>query len=338
MPSQPNKMPAEKEFSVAIAIVTYKRPALLAQMLDSITKMQIQPQNVVVVDNDSQDDTAEVVESFRSALGKNSSGADRLVFEQMPENTGGAGGFSHGTKMAYELGAEWIWLMDDDVAVEPEALNRLIPWTKRFRVIQGRRRNFDGVPFYWQYSFNTRLGIPNPFAKEDFGEKGYLPMNTMCFEGGMFHRSLVEEIGLPDPRFFIYWDDTVYGYLASKVTDCVVVNDFVLHRTRNLNHLDLKVRRLNGTSDMVRYYIMRNRGYMARYFALHGDYNRFCFGAGTALTFAKETIRIAVVDHSWKSGFKSLISGMLDARKIYNDPAWHPMPPIRSKVDNPSAD
>lgn len=336
MASQPSNAQSLQEFPVAIAVVTYKRSELLTQLLESITKMQIQPQHVVVVDNHSEDDTAEVVESFREALGKNSLGQDRLVFEEMAENTGGAGGFSHGTKVAYELGAEWIWLMDDDVAVEPEALERLIPWTKRFKVVQGRRRNFDGVPFYWQYRFNTRLGIPNPIARENFGAKGYLPMNTMCFEGGMFHRSLVEQIGLPDPRFFIYWDDTVYGYLASKVTECAVVNDFVLQRTRNLQHLDLKVRRLNGTSDMVRYHIMRNRGYMARYFDLHGDYDRFCFGVGTALTFTKETIRIALVDHSWKNGFKQLVRGVKAARVIYTDPQWRPMPPVRAKEDSRS--
>lgn len=39
----------------------------------------------------------------------------------MEENTGGAGGFSAGVERAFELGAEWFWVMDDDVAVEPTA-------------------------------------------------------------------------------------------------------------------------------------------------------------------------------------------------------------------------
>lgn len=314
------------EFSVALAAVTYKRPELLAVLLESITQMTWMPEYVIIVDNNSEDDTPQVVESFREALGKNSRGEDRLIYAPQAENTGGAGGFSEGTRLAYETGCEWIWLMDDDVAVEPNALELLYPWSKKFRVVQGRRRNFDGAPFYWQYDVNLRLGIPNPVARENFDAKGYLPMNTMCFEGAMFNRHVVEKIGLPDPRFFIYWDDSTYGYLASRYTRCVAVGDFVMRRTRHLNHLDLKVRRLNGTSDMVRYHIMRNRGFVARYLQEHGDFRPFWFGVGTALTFAKEMIRIAAVDHSWVGGTRAVLRGMRDARRIIHDPNWEPMP------------
>ncbi len=43
-------------------------------------------------------------------------------------------------------------------------------------------------------------------------------MHTLCFEGGLFNRRVVSEIGLPDPRFFIYWDpqEIVLEYLLAK--------------------------------------------------------------------------------------------------------------------------
>ncbi len=324
--SKGNQTPPE--FSVALAAVTYKRPELLAVLLESITQMTWMPRNVIIVDNNSKDGTAEVVENFRQVLGKNDAGEDRLIYAPQEENTGGAGGFSIGTGLAYDTGAEWIWLMDDDVAVEPNALELLYPWSKQFQVIQGRRHNYDGKPFYWQYHVDEKLGIPSPIAKEDFDTRGYLPMNTMCFEGAFFNRNIARQIGLPDPRFFIYWDDSTYGYLASRVTPCVAVGDFVLRRTRPLKFLDLKLRRLNSTSDMVRYYIMRNRAYVAKYMALHGDLNRMAFGFGTFLTFIKETIRITTVDRSFRGGFSALIRGVRDGRKIHRDRAWKPMPPL----------
>jgi hypothetical protein len=37
-------------------------------------------------------------------------------------------------------------------------------------------------------------------------------MNSGCFEGMFIHRDVVARLGLPDPRFFIYWDDSVYGW------------------------------------------------------------------------------------------------------------------------------
>ena len=164
-------------------------------------------------------------------------------------------------------------------------------------VIQGSRYDYDGGPFYWQYDFIVPLGIPNPIAPAAFGRPGYRVMDTLCFEGGLFRRNIVEQIGLPDPRFFIYWDDTMYGYRASKVTNPIVVPDVILRRTREIGNWDIAgVRQLNSTSDMNRYHIMRNRGYMARYFMAFGDYRPLMFGLGTLLTAAKEVIRLVMVD------------------------------------------
>lgn len=311
---------------VTIVVVTYKRDALLQVLLDSIRDLTVKPGRLVVVDNDNSPSTSALVSDF--ARGNND--AIHVTYEGQQENSGGAGGFSRGVELAMNLGSEWVWLMDDDVALLPDALEKIAPWAERFAVVQGRRYDYDGSPFYWQYRFNTALGIPNPVARSTFGASGYFEMNTACFEGTMFRKDIVEEIGLPDPRFFIYWDDTVYGWLASRVTSCVLVDEFVMRRTRTIKQLDLGVRHLNGTSDMVRYHIMRNRGYMAKYFALHGAYYPVLFGIGTALTFAKELIRIATIDKSWRNGVAALFRGVRDARRIRRDRTWHPMPGLEA--------
>ena len=142
----------------------------------------------------------------------------------------------------------------------------------------------------------------------------------------------MRRIGLPDPRFFIYWDDTIYGYLASKLTNPIIVPDFVMRRTRAIGNWNIAgKRKLNSTSDMNRYHIMRNRGYMARYFMLYGDYRPILFGLGTLLTFAKELVRLAMVDKSFKTGVPALIRGWWDSRAILHDGQWRPMPPLDDK-------
>lgn len=327
---------------LAIVVVTFKRQQLLATLFDSFCTLTQAPWRIVIVDNEHSDETARMVadlaERTRALWGTDAStpdtegGTERVVYAPQEDNLGGAGGFSAGVKRAWELGAQWFWVMDDDVRVLPDALDKLAPWTRTHRVIQGSRLNFDGKPFYWQYHFINTLGIPNPIAPSAFDERGYKPMNTLCFEGGLFARSVVNQIGYPDPRFFIYFDDAVYGYLASKVTDSIVVADVVLQRTREIANMSIgTVRRLNGTSDMNRYHIMRNRGYMMHYFKEHGDYHRLLFGVGTAATFAKELIRIVMVDRSFKGGIPALVRGMRDARKIYRDRTWKPMPPLKDR-------
>ena len=80
---------------------------------------------------------------------------------------------------------------------------------------------------------------------------------------------------------------------------------------------------------MTRFYITRNRGYLARYFQLYGDYHALGFAVGTALTFAKELARIVLVDRgSLVSGTRRLLAGWREQRRIQHDPAWEPMPPL----------
>jgi rhamnopyranosyl-N-acetylglucosaminyl-diphospho-decaprenol beta-1,3/1,4-galactofuranosyltransferase len=307
--------------SATIAIVTYNRSGLLTRLLESITRMDPKPGHVVVIDNASVDDTTELVASFQERLGT------KLVYRRLETNTGGSGGFSEGMRVAYELGSTWMWLMDDDVEVLPDGLARMGAWAPRFKSIQGRRYDYDGSEFYWQYRVAEPLGIPIPFAPAGFDESGFKPMNSGCFEGMFIHRDIVEQIGLPDPRFFIYWDDQMYGWLASRITTSVIVNEFVLRRTREIKQWDMGIRHMNASSNAYRYYIMRNRGHMKNYYRHVGVYNPVLFGLGTALTFVKELVRLLAVEHTVR-GTSNLFRGVRDGRKIARDASWKPMPPL----------
>ncbi len=321
---------------VAIIIVTYQRRQLLCQLLDSLLRLSVAPWRVIVVDNDNDPEVANIIEKYRDKVAEGlarkawQDGARSFEYVGQPENTGGAGGFSKGVEVAYKAGADWFWLMDDDVTVLPDALDKLARWMPDHGVIQGSRLDFDGGPFYWQYRFLPKLGIYNPFATARFDESGCKSTNTACFEGGLFSREVVAQIGLPDPRFFVYWDDCVYGYLASKVTDSVVVSDVIMQRTRELKNWEVTgTRQLSSSSDTTRLYIMRNRGYMAHYLKLNGDFNRFTFALGTIFSFAKEFIRLVSVDRkNFSSGWGRLVAGWHESRTIMHDQTWKPMPKL----------
>ena len=326
---------------VALVIVTFKRQVLLGGLLESILGLTVAPWRVVVVDNENSPQTAEIVRGFEARAHERwgqtdddpdaEGGTGRVVYDPMPTNTGGSGGFSEGVRRAHDLGAEWFWVMDDDVAVLPEALEVLGRWSGEADAIMGQRRDFDGGHFFWQHRFWPSLAIYNPLSRDGWREgERYKLANALCFEGGFFSRRVVDRVGLPDPRFFIYLDDALYGYLASKVCDVYYVPDYVLSRRREVANKGIgSVRQLNSTSDMTRYYITRNRGYLARYFMLYGDYSAPGFALGTLLTFAKEVIRLVMVDRgSLRSGMARLVAGQRDARKILHDPAWEPMEPL----------
>lgn len=319
---------------LAIVIVTYKREGLLQVLFDSLAKGAAYPGRVYVVDNDRDPEVGRMCAALEAVLGQGTrpDAAPHVIWIPMDTNTGGSGGFCKGIEAAWRDGAEWIWVMDDDVVLLPGALEKIRPWLDRavgedHLVIQPRRLNYDGSIFYWQFHFLYRLGIQNPFGPSGFKKgEAWRTMNAACFEGGVFHRSVIGRIGAPDYRFFIYWDDTIYGYLASKVTHPVLISDILLKRLRHIDNVRIgKVRKLNSTSNTVRYHIMRNRGYMAKYVQLHGEYNALLWGIGTFFAFAKEVIRL-FISKEFSSGIKELWRGVRDARKVFKDKDWHPMP------------
>jgi glycosyltransferase involved in cell wall biosynthesis len=322
---------------IAVTIVTYNRASLLAELLESVLAMAPAPWCVVVVDNASTDATAQVLDEAALAFASRGD-RPRLVVHRLDVNSGGAGGFSAGTRVALEEGADWVWLMDDDVEVIPDALARLAPWMARFSCLHGRRYDVDGSPFFWQAKFNDFLAVPLPYTRRAFGADGYALTNSGTFEGMMVAASVVRQIGLPDPRFFISWDDAVYAWLASHVTDVAYVDAFVLRRKRPQRQVNLGLRHLNDSSPLARYHVMRNRAYVAKYFQTRGALHPVGFALGSGLTFAKEVFRLVAVERTLR-GIGDLIRGVRDSRRLWSDPTWRPMdpadvPPSRSAAQH----
>lgn len=306
---------------VVIAIVTFNRSGFLRELLASAAAMDTAPFRIVIVDNASTDDTQQVIADSLTSLPDG-----MVVNHRLDTNTGGSGGFSEGTRVALELGADWVWLMDDDVEILPDALEQFAPWMQRFKVIHGRRYDFDGTPFYWQAKFNEFLGVPLPYSGKQFNRDGYAITNSGTFEGMLVHADIVRRIGLPDPRFFISWDDAAYAWLAAQHTEVVYVDAFVLKRKREQKQVNLGVRHLNDGSPLFRFHVIRNRAYVGQYFREYGKLNRVGFGLGTTLTLAKEVFRLVVVQHTLK-GVGDLVRGFRANRALWRDKSWKPMDP-----------
>jgi GT2 family glycosyltransferase len=302
-------------------VVTYNRADFLRNLLDSFARLDTAPARILVVDNASTDDTPEVVAQALAA------GGPPIQYERLDGNVGGAGGFSRGVELALENGAEWLWLMDDDVEVLPGAVEALGKFTSEYSCLIGRRYDANGKPFFWQHHFVESLGIFLPVSRDVFRHSEVFRTNVGNFEGMLINATVARSIGLPDPRFFITWDDLIYGWLAAQQTPVVYVNAFVIKKVRAQRQVDLGLRHLNDSSDLSRRYVMRNRGHVAHYLRAHGKFNRAGFAAGTALTFLKELVRLVLVERTLK-GADALWRGWRESRSILADKGWKPMPSL----------
>jgi rhamnopyranosyl-N-acetylglucosaminyl-diphospho-decaprenol beta-1,3/1,4-galactofuranosyltransferase len=303
--------------SVAAVVVTYNRKDYLSQLLPSLLASTRPLDAIYVVDNASTDGT----QDFLAEQYGDSSTIKPVL---LSDNTGGSGGFYSGVLAAYADGHDWFWLMDDDVTAIPDGLEGLLRFADRSGCIHGRRVDFHGGAFFWQPRINERLGIPLPYLRDPFADGAEVfETNSGVFEGMLVSRDVVSKIGPPDPRFFITWDDAVYALVASRVTTVVYVDHFSLKRQREQRQASLAVRHLNDASDLFRFHVMRNRGYMAHYLRYLGAYNAPGFALGTLLTFLKEMLRLVYVEHSLH-GTRALLRGWRESRRLLRQP-WQPI-------------
>lgn len=307
--------------SLQLVITTFNRSGYLKRLLDSVAALDPAPDAVIVVDNASTDGTAELVSAASRRF------PIPLLYHRMPENLGGAGGFATGMSKALANGADWLWLMDDDVVAHPDALASFGPWMDEYSCIHGRRYDDQGQPFFWQHHFNAFLGVHLPVRGNVFADSDIFSTNVGCFEGMLVAADVVRETGLPDARFFLNGDDTTYGWLISRRHRIAYLNRFVLSKTRPQKQIDLRIRHLNDSSDLGRYCAMRNRGHLGQYLRHEDAFNSVGFALGTALTAAKEVFRLLAVEHT-VHGLASLWRGWRDSRRILTDSSWEPMPSL----------
>lgn len=220
--------------SVAVVVVTFNRADLLVGMLDGLAAQSHRPDAVIVVDNASTDHTREVLEGRHDLP---------LHVTTTERNLGGAGGFHLGVRAAYDGGFDRIWLMDDDVVPAPDCLAVLME--QDHDCLVAVREDLAGTlveKAAVQFDLATPWAIrpKRSTVDSEYPDRASMPalveVQNVAFEGYMVRRSVVEEIGFPDPEFFIFYDDAEYAVRARQAGRRIwAVRDAVLVRQLDFN-------------------------------------------------------------------------------------------------------
>ncbi|MCX7735130.1 MAG: glycosyltransferase family 2 protein [Candidatus Kapabacteria bacterium] len=194
--------------SVAAVIITFNRLELLKEVLSAVKNQSRKPDKIIVVNNSSTDGTTEWLSEQE--------GIDVIT----QDNLGSSGGQYTGLKITYESGFDWIWTMDDDVVPETNCLENLLKANGNYLIRTPLRFDSKNIPFL---NDAVSYNFSNPFkslwvriiSKEDLSND-YIEAVGITFEGPLIHRSVIEKIGLPNPNFFIFADDTDFFVRANR--------------------------------------------------------------------------------------------------------------------------
>lgn len=247
--------------TVAAVVVTYNRLTDLKECIRSLRGQSHPLAAMVVFDNGSTDGTADWLAQQTDVFCLTSR-----------DNLGGAGGFHHALKHAFEKKYDWFWLMDDDCSPEEKCLEKLlaIPHKETYAGLAPTVYEEDKIPASHRanltYSPNLSA-LQEPLAEAGNGNP-VSAIDYASFVGLLLPYSSVQAVGLPRSEFFIHNDDVEYSLRLKKQVGKIAL----LHMAR-IDHFCASkpaAPQLNGKSAYaidklwIRFYGIRNNVWLKR--------------------------------------------------------------------------
>ncbi|GAA2665302.1 MULTISPECIES: glycosyltransferase family 2 protein [Actinosynnema] len=189
-------MSALPKGSVVGVVVTRHRRELLADSLKVLASQTRQLDHLVVVDNGPDQPVDDLVAECPIPT----------TYLVSHRNLGGAGGFALGMLHALSLGADWVWLADDDGRPADETVLEVL-------LQEAGRRNLAAIsPVVTNIERPEKLAFPMRRGltwKRDTGALGsdFLPGIASLFNGALFRASTLDVVGVPDYRLFFRGDE-----------------------------------------------------------------------------------------------------------------------------------
>ena len=190
---------------VYVVTLNWNRREDTLTCLHSLQQLAYPAYRLLVIDNGSSDGSVEAIRREFPA-------AEVLVNEH---NLGFAAGANIGLRHALSQGADFVFLVNNDTTVDPRALHELVRAAHASDVgMAAPMIYFDSDPaVIWSVG-----GGWNPLLLEMTGGHGRGPDDGRWSEvverpvlvgcGLLLRRELLEEVGLFDERFFMYYEDS----------------------------------------------------------------------------------------------------------------------------------
>lgn len=202
--------------SIAIVIVNWNGKKDTLECLASLENVVSPPFfSTLIIDNGSTDDSIAALKAKYP----------RVAIYESKTNLGFAGGNNLGIEKALQQGAEWIFLLNNDTIVDPLFLQRFmeaaekkpqakILGAKIYRYDDPKR--IDHLGGFWnpkiaEFQSPASGSIDDGTCYEEMEKVDYV-----CGAALFVHRSVFETVGLLEPKFFLFWEETDLCFRARQ--------------------------------------------------------------------------------------------------------------------------
>ena len=238
------------EHGLAVVICNYNKKEYLRTNLRSLSAQTVSDFDIYVVDNASEDGSADMVKQEFS---------DKARVIRNPINLGGSGGFNVGMREAMKKPYEFLILLDNDVTLKEdcvEVLRRDMRLNPDIGIMGAKILRMDKPDIIQDFAPTINYNDLS-FALDHTGEKdcSTFPHLADCEYvaacGLIVRRSVIERIGYFPEENFIYFDDVTWNIRCRRAGMRVVSNSQAV-----LWH---KGGYLDDSDTFVTYYSIRNK-------------------------------------------------------------------------------
>ncbi|QYR20624.1 DUF1972 domain-containing protein [Paenibacillus sp. sptzw28] len=303
---------ANAEPLVGVILVNFNGADDTIECITSLMKMNYFNMNLYVVDNCSYNDSGLQLKQF---IDKQDSSS--IKFIQLERNVGFSGGNNVAIRQAMADGAELLWLINNDTIVDRDALSYLVETMKENpgTGIVGSKIYFYGTKRIWfAGGAINKLGMSSHsgYNKEDLQGELYSEVKEVGYITGcslLANKKMIEQIGVLDEDFFLYYEDTEFCRRAIRYGWKVFYEprSIVWHKVSASTKSSF-----NDHSPALDYYDIRNSIFFIR--KCYSPVNRLIPYVGVCIKFLKKHVRLVVRPESKKlEKLKIIYRGLNDA-------------------------
>ena len=251
--------------SIVCVVVTFNRLEKLKKAIYAYEKQSMPFDTLVIVDNHSTDGTEQYLEEW----GKTNSKLFNKHVIHLQENRGGSGGFYEGERYAMTLNPDWIFVADDDAYPEEKMIEKFVSYINFHNTDHVSALCASVVDANGNISLDHRsrhhiyrsgyFGII-PVSKEEYQKESF-ELTMFSYVGTLMNVKALRKVGLVNPNFFIYFDDSEHSLRLKDVGMIICLpNIGVLHDSG----ADTDFRNAKLIVSWRDYYLIRNQIYMYR--------------------------------------------------------------------------
>ncbi|SFS38901.1 DUF1972 domain-containing protein [Paenibacillus sp. 453mf] len=300
------------EKKVGIILVNYNGYEDTLSCIDSLMEMSYLNKKIYLVDNCSPDHSGKKLQEYYSSYSTSTIEVILLNY-----NSGFSGGNNPAIKMAMSEGCEFIWLLNNDTIVDKNALRNLsltLDKNPNVGMVGSKIYFYESNKIWYAGGGINKLALISHRGADVEDTKGYLYNNSCITDyitgcSLLTRATLIEEIGLLDEDFFLYYEDTEYSVRARRAGWKLLYepNSILWHKVSASTGSNFR-----DHAPILDYYDIRNNVFFIR--KCYPRSQRFLPYCGVFIKIVKKHVRLLVRPETRKlEKLKQIYKGIYDA-------------------------